>query len=74
MNSSLVCSTYLSQQARLCAAETSLSGWTPLLGIPHHSYAEDMEIPTASPDPELGNLPLSVCLLLGVLRTPQNLQ
>ena len=74
MNSRLVCPTYLSQKAWLCVAKTSLSGWTPFLGILQHSYAEDMEISTGSPDPELGNFPLSVCLLLGVLRAPQNLQ
>lgn len=67
VNSHLVCSTCLSQQARLCAAETSLSGWTPLLGIPHHSYAEDMEISTAAQIQNFSATFRFLCLLLGVL-------
>ena len=38
-SSRLTCSVHLSQQARLCAAETSLSGWTPLWASPRDSNA-----------------------------------
>lgn len=38
-SSGLTCSVHLSQQACLCAAETSLSGWTPLWVSPCDSKA-----------------------------------